>query len=56
MKNFNIFGVHVKIRVLQGRGGGFTKNQYIVWDCLKRGPGQFADLRGVGAWQEKGGG
>ena len=26
MKNFNIFGVHDRIRFL---GGGFTKNQYI---------------------------
>ena len=23
------------------------KNQYIVGDCLKRGLGQFADLRGA---------
>ena len=43
MKNFNIFGVHGKIRVLEG---GFTKNQYIGGDCLKKGElGQFADLR-----------
>ena len=43
MKNFNIFGVHGKIRVLEG---GFTKNQYIGRDCLKKGElGQFADLR-----------
>ena len=33
--------------------GGFTKKQYIGGDCLKRGLGQFADLRG--AWQERGG-
>ena len=27
--------------------GGFTKNQYICrGDCLKRGLGQFSDLRG----------
>ena len=25
-------------------------------DCLKWGLGQFADLRGGGAWQERGGG
>ena len=43
MKNFNIFGVHGKIRVLEG---GFTKNQYIGGDCLKKGElGHFADLR-----------
>ena len=33
MKNFNILGVHGKIRVL---GGGFTKNQYRGGgDCVK---------------------
>ena len=26
-------------------GGGFTENQYRGGDCLKRGLGQFADLR-----------
>ena len=26
-------------------GGVFTKNQYRGGDCLKRGVGQFADLR-----------
>ena len=30
----------------RGGGGRFTKNQYIGGDCLKRGLGQFADLRG----------
>ena len=34
MKNFNIMGVHRKIRFL---GGGFTKNRYIGRNCLKRG-------------------
>ena len=34
MKNFNIFAVHGKIRVLEG---GFTKNQYIGDDYLERG-------------------
>ena len=29
MKNFDILGVHGKVRVLQG-GGGFTRNQYIA--------------------------
>ena len=44
-ENFNVFGVHGKIQVLEG---GFSKNQYIWGDCLKRGGGlgQFADLRG----------
>ena len=32
------------------------KNQYIGEDCLKRGLGQFAHLRGGGGWQERGGG
>ena len=43
MKNFNVFGVHGKIQVLEG---GFMKNQYIPIYCLKKGGfGQFADLR-----------
>ena len=33
MKNINIMGVHSKIQLL----GGFAKNQYIWWNCLKRG-------------------
>ena len=32
MKNFNILGVHWKVQLL----GGFMKNQYRGWDCLKR--------------------
>ena len=54
MNNFNILGVHGKIRVLRG---GFTKSQFIGEDCLQtEGLGQFADLRGGGgAWQERGG-
>ena len=34
---------------------GLTKNQYRGGDCLKRGLGQFVNLRGGGAWQERGG-
>ena len=34
MKNFNILGVHRKIRVLER---GFTINQYIGGNSLKRG-------------------
>ena len=32
MKNFDILGVHGKVRVLPGGGGGggFTRNQYIA--------------------------
>ena len=51
MKNFNILGVHWKIRLLGGKG--LTKNQYTGGYCLKRGHGQFVGLRR--AWQEKGG-
>ena len=52
MENFNISGVHWKIRLLGGsswktniEGGGLSK---------KGGLGQFADL--IWAWQERGGG
>ena len=51
MKNFNIFGIHWKIRFL---GGGLEK--WYVGGIAKKGVlGQFVDLRG-GAWQERGGG
>ena len=40
MKNFNIFWVYGKIRVLWGRGGGWWKN--------RGGDGKFADLGGGG--------
>ena len=51
MKNCDIFGVHGKIWVL---GGGRVHKKLIYrGDSLKRGLGQFADLRG-GAWQERG--
>ena len=36
MKNFDILGVHGKVRVLQG-GGGFHEKPIYRWDCLKRG-------------------
>ena len=49
MKNFLIIGFHWKVRFL---GEGYTKNQYIGGSCLKKGVGQFADLRG--AWQKEG--
>ena len=53
MKNFDILHLHWKIWLL---GGEFMKNQYRGGEggCLKRGLGQFADLRGL-AWQERGG-
>ena len=56
MKNFHILGIHWKIQFLEGeitkdwyRGG--QGRQWGVGGCLKRGHGQFADLRG--AWQER---
>ena len=53
-ENFNVFGVHGKIQVLEG---GFSKNQYIWGDCLKRGGGAWTVCRSKrGAWQERGGG
>ena len=55
MKNFNILGVHWKIRIL---GGEFTKNQYRRGDYLKRGAWTVWRFRGegVGAWEERWGG
>ena len=52
MKNFNIIGFPWKIRFW--RGGSRKTNMY-SGKCLKRGLGQFANLRG-GAWQKRGGG
>ena len=43
MKNFNVFGVHGKIRVLEA--GRFLEKPIYRGDCLKRrGLGQFADF------------
>ena len=52
MKNFNILGVHWKIRLL----GGVTKNQYRAGDCQKKKGGleQFANLRGGGLGKKEG--
>ena len=52
MKNFNKFGVgvHGKIRVLEG---GFTKNQYIGGDCLKRVRGTWTVCRFKGELGKK---
>ena len=49
-KNFNIFGVDWKIRLL----GGILKNQYIRGDCLKRGDWRVYWFN-KGGWQERGG-
>ena len=60
-KNFNILGVHGKIRVLGRRGGRgarveVTKKQYIGGDCLKR-EGTWTVCRfKKGTSQESGGG
>ena len=53
MKNFTVFWGSRKNPRFRG-GGGFTKNQYIGGIALKRGIGQFADLRGLG--KKEGGG
>ena len=48
MKKINIFGVHGKIRILEG---GFTKSQYIRGDCLKNGGGlDSLQIEGGEAW------
>ena len=49
MKNFNILGVHWKIRFLGGEG--FTKIG--GGDCLKRGAWTVCRFK-VGVWQERG--
>ena len=47
-----VVGVYWKIRFLGG--AGFSKNQYIGRNCLKRrGLGQFPDLRGGGSLAKK---
>ena len=46
MKNFNILGVHRKIRILRG--------EFMKIDIEGRGLGQFADLRG-GLGKKEGG-
>ena len=49
MKNFNILGVHGKIRVLGGEG--FTKNQYIGgMDSLQIWGGRGLGKRGWCFW------
>ena len=47
MKNFNVFGVHWKIRLLKEGVGIHEKNNIKGADCLKGGGGseQFVDLR-----------
>ena len=52
MKNFNIFGVHWKIRVLAGGLGVLQKTNIEGELPKKRVLGQFANLR-RGAWQER---
>ena len=53
MKNFNIFGVHRKIRFLGG--GGIHEKPISMGDCLKRGTWTVCRFKGGGgAWQERG--
>ena len=51
MKNFNILGVHRKIKFLKGIGGGGDVHEKTIQkgDCL-RGIYRF---KGKGAWQER---
>ena len=54
MKNFNIFGVHWKIWVLGGvGGGGLTKNQYRGGNCLRRGAWTVYRFKGGGGLARK---
>ena len=57
MKNFNIFGVHGKIQVLGGQGGGVHEKPIYRGDCLKRdGWAWTVRIFKGGTWQEGGGG
>ena len=51
IKNFNIFGVSLKNPIL---GGGGPRKPIQRGDCLKRGIGQFAELRKWGLARQKG--
>ena len=51
MKNFNILGVHGKIRVLRG----VHEKPIYRGDCLKAGGEVWAVCGFNGAWQESGG-
>ena len=44
-KNFDIFGVHVKIRVLEG---GFYEKPIYKGNCLKRGAWTVCRFKGEG--------
>ena len=56
MKNFNIFGVHWKVRLLLGGSRKTNIEQYRRGVPKRGGFGLFADLSGGGAWQERGSG
>ena len=51
-----LLSIGCPLKNLAIRGGEFTKNQYRGGDCLKRGFGQFANLRGGLCKKEGGGG
>ena len=56
MKNFNIFGVNVKIRVLQGKGGGGVHEKPIYSGGLpKKGAWTVCRFKGGGLSKKKGG-
>ena len=53
MKNFNILGVHWKIRLLRG---GPWKTNIEEGDCLKRGAWRICWFKGGGLARKRGGG
>ena len=53
IKNLNIYGIHLKIHLLEG--AGFTKNQYRGRDCVKRGKTWTVCKFKEGDWQRRGG-
>ena len=55
MKNFHIFVVHRKIRVLRGERGVHKKPLYRE-DCLKRGALTICRFKGGGLGQKENGG
>ena len=52
MKNFNIFGVHRKIRFLGG--GGIHEKPISMGDCLKRGTWTVCRFKGGGLGKKEG--
>ena len=56
-ENFEYYGDSLKNTIfVLGEGGGFTKNQYISVNCLKRGAWPVCRSKGGVTWQKRGGG